>query len=235
MLGGNQILAALSPAAYARLLPDLELVRIPAGEGIYETDIRITHLYFPIDCIVACIGELESGAAFQTSITGNDGIVGISYLLGCENAPARAVAFCGGGAFRIPAHLLKKEFDCGGELQRLLLRFTHALIVQTALIAVGARHHSIEQRLCLFLLMSLDRLHGNELFLTHEQVSIFLGARRESITTAAQKLELTGAIRHRRGHLTVASRQELEHRAGESYAVVSKEYQYLGQYTLLRT
>ena len=148
MVAKNRILTALSPAAYARLLPDLELVCIPAGEGIYETDIRIAHLYFPIDCIVARLGELRSGAAFQTSLTGNEGIVGVSYLLGCENADARAVASSGGGAFRIRAPLLKKEFDCGGELQHLLLRFTHALIVQIALMAVGARHHSIEQRLC---------------------------------------------------------------------------------------
>lgn len=142
----NRILAGLPPADYARLLPDLELVSVPVGEGIYEPDIRITHLYFPIDCIVAWIGELASGAAFQTAIAGNEGMVGLSYLLGCESAQARAVVLSGGSAFRIKASLLKKEFESGGALQRLLLRFTHAMMVQTTLLAVSARHYSIEQQ-----------------------------------------------------------------------------------------
>ena len=225
----NRILGILPAPVYARLLSDLELVSLSPGQGIYEPDIHITHLYFPIDCIVARLCELKSGAAFQTSVTGNEGMVGISYLLGCEKTHGRAVALSGGSAFRIKAPLLKKEFESGGELQRLLLRFIEALIVQMEHIAVGARHDSIEQRLCYFLLMNLDRLAGNELFITHEQVSIFLGTRRESITQAAQRLAITGAIRYRRGHLRVINRQELENRAGDSYAVVSREYQYLQQ------
>ena len=135
----NWLLTSLSPAVSARLLPNLEFVCISAGDGIYESDVRITHLYFPIDCIIASIGELESGAAFQTSFTGNEGIVGISYLLGCEKAETRAVALTGGSAFRIKASLLKKDFDAGGELQCLLLRFTQALIIQTTQIAMSAR------------------------------------------------------------------------------------------------
>jgi CRP-like cAMP-binding protein len=226
----NRILAALPPADYARLLPHLELVCIPSGEGIYEPGIHITHLYFPIDCIVAWIGELASGAAFQTAIAGNEGMAGLSYLLGCENAHARAVVLSGGSAFRIKASLLKKEFESGGALQRLLLRFARALMVQTTLLAVSARHYSIEQQLCHFLLMCLDRLPGNELSITQQQLSIFLGSRRESITVAAQKLEATCAIHSRRGHLTVVNRQELELLAGESDGVVCKEYQYLQEY-----
>jgi CRP-like cAMP-binding protein len=221
----NRILAVLPPAEYARLFPDLELVNVSTGEGIYEPNIRITHLYFPIDCIIARLYELEDGASAQTSITGNEGMVGISYVLGNESTPARAVALSGGSAFRIKAPLLKKEFECGGNLQRLLLRFTQAMIIQTEQISIGNRHHTIEQRLCLFLLMTLDRMSGNELYITHEQVSIFLGVRRESITIAAQKLEAMGAIQYRRGHLTVVNRQELEELAGENYALVSKEYE----------
>lgn len=226
----NRILAVLPPADYSRLLANLELVNIPVGEGIYEPDIRITHLYFPIDCIIARLYELENGASTKTSVTGNEGMVGIFYLLGSESTAARAVVLSGGSAFRIKAPLLKKEFECGGNLQRLLLRFTQALIIQTERIAIGNRHHTIEQRLCHFLLMTLDRLSGNELHITHEQVSIFLGVRRESITMAAQKLEITGAIQYRRGHLTVVNRQELEEIAGENYTVVSKEYERLLEY-----
>jgi CRP-like cAMP-binding protein len=221
----NHILGVLPPSDYARLLPDLELVNLPVGKGIYEPHIRITHVYFPIDCIIARLYEQEDGASAQTSVTGNEGMVGISYVLGSESTSARAVALNGGSAFRIKASLLKKEFECGGNLQRLLLRFTQALIIQTEQISIGNRHHTIEQRLCLFLLMSLDRMSGNELYITHEQVSIFLGVRRESITTAAQKLEATGAIQYRRGHLTVVNRRELVELAGEIYALVSKEYE----------
>jgi CRP-like cAMP-binding protein len=224
----NRILASLPLADYDRLLPDLELVNIPVGEGIYEPDIRITHLYFPIDCIIARLYVLENGVTAKTSVTGNEGMVEIAYVLGSETTSARAVALSGGGAFRIRAPLLKKEFETGGALQRLLLRLTQALIVQTEQIAIS-QHHMIEQRLCHFLLMTLDRLSDNKLHITHEQVSIFLGVRRESITMAAQKLEAIGAIQYRRGHLTVINRTELEECAGESYAVVSKEYERLSE------
>ena len=223
----NRILAALPPTDYARLLPDLDLVNLLVGEGIYEPDIRITHLYFPVDCILARLYELESGASVKTSVTGNEGMVGISYVLGSESTSARTVALNGGSAFRIKAPLLKKEFECGGNLQRLLLRFAQAMIIQTEQVSIGNRHHTIEQRLCHFLLMILDRMSGNELHITHEQVGIFLGVRRESITTAAQKLETTGAIECRRGHLTVVNRRELEEIAGENYTVVSEEYERL--------
>lgn len=223
----NRILGHLPQADYARLLPDLELISIPIGEGIYSPHTPITHLYFPVDCIIARLYELESGTSVKTSVTGNEGMVGISYILGSEKASARAVALSGGDAFRIKAPLLKKEFETAGGLQRLLLRFTQALIIQTEQIAIGNQHHKIEQRLCHFLLMTLDRLPDNELHITHEQVSIFLGVRRESISLAAQKLETIGAIQYRRGHLTVVNRRELEELAGESYAIVSEEYERL--------
>lgn len=223
----NGLLASLSPAACARLLPNLELVPLSAGDGIYESGVHIRYLYFPIDCIVCSIGELASGRALLTSLTGNEGMVGVSYLLGCKDAQARAVTLTGGSAFRIKASLLEKEFDLGEELQGLLLTFTHALLVQTIHIAAGARYFSIEQRLSYLLLMLLDRLPGNALRITHDQVSILLGARRESITTVAQELEKTGAITYRRGHMFITNRQELEIRVCESYGVVNKAYRGL--------
>ncbi len=227
----NRILDVLAVADYDRLLPDLELATIPVGEVIYEPDIRITHLYFPVDCIIARLYELESGASVKTSLTGNEGMVGISYVLGSESTSARAVAISGGSAFRIKAPLLKKEFERAEDLQRRLLRFAQALIVQTEQISIGNQHHTVEQRLSHFLLMILDRISGNELHITHEQVGIFLGVRRESITTAAQKLEITGAIECRRGHMRVTGREKLEGFAGENYALVSKEYEHLHAYS----
>jgi CRP-like cAMP-binding protein len=222
--GQNRILSALPPLILDRLSPDLELVFISAGERIYEPGIPITYLYFPIDFIAISIRELAGGETFQTSITGNEGMVGISFLLGSENAQLRTVALSAGIAFRIKASLLKREFSAGGELRDLLLRFIHALLAQTALIATAARHYSIEQQLCIFLLMCLDRLPGNKLCLTHDQLSVLLGSRRESVSMAARKLGVCGAIHYRRGRLTVLNRQELEYRAGKSYALLSKEY-----------
>ncbi len=226
----NRILAGLSPADYGRMLPVLELVNLRVGEGIYEPGSRITHLYFPVDCIIARLYELDTGASMQTSVTGNEGMVDISYLLGSESTSARTVALKGGGALRIKAPLLKKEFECGGALQRLLLRFAQALIVQTEQIAIGNQHHTIEQRLSHFLLMTLDRMSGNELHITHEQVGIFLGVRRESITTAAKKMETTGAIECRRRHVSVTDRRQVETLAGENYVLIRNEYERLRAY-----
>lgn len=220
----NQILAALSRRVYKRLRPDLELVHISVGDEIHDSDIPVSHLYFPLDCIVACVAGLADGGSLLTALTGNEGMVGISYLLGCEKATARAVALSGGSAMRIKPSILKKEFDSEDELQCLLLRFTHARIIQKAHIAIGARFDSIEQQLCGFLLMMLDRLSGGRLYITQEQVSIMLGVRRESITIIIQRLAETGMITARRGHLTVVNRQELELRAGESYSMSKKEF-----------
>ena len=227
----NRILAGLLSADYARLLPDLEQVSIPAGERIYKPDVRITHLYFPIDCIIAALNVLRNGAAIRISVTGNEGMIGLSHILGYEHSRVQAVALTEGKAFRIRAPLIKKEFNSGRALRHMLLRCTHALIMQMGHIAVGARDHTIVQQLCHFLLMILDRLSGNELHITHKQLSIFLGANRESITLAVQKLETTGAIHHKRGHLTVVNRQELEDRVGGSYTMVTNEYQRLQHYT----
>jgi CRP-like cAMP-binding protein len=220
----NRILAALSLSVYEQLQPDLELVSIRVGDEIHAPGIPISHLYFPLDCIVACVAELSDGETLLTSLTGPEGMVGISCLLGYGSAPARVVALSGGSALRIKSPVLKKEFDAVGELQRLVLGFTHARILQKAYIAMGARYDSIEQQLCGFLLMALDRLPAQGLHITHEQVSIMLGVRRESITVVSQKLGMTGAIHYRRGHLTVVDRKVLESRTGASYAIASMAY-----------
>lgn len=223
----NRILAALPLADYTRLLPLLEFVSIPAGHVIYEPGLPLRHLYFPTTSIVARLYETESGACTQTGLIGNEGLAGISALFGEENSLARVIVQSTGEAYRIKASLLKKEFELGGALQHLLLRFAQALMIQTEQIAVSNRYHTVDQQLSYLLLMSLDRLSGNELHITHEQVGIMLGVRRESVTVAANKLQAARAIRCRRGHLAVVDRQKLEATAGENYKVVKKEYERL--------
>jgi DNA-binding transcriptional regulator YhcF (GntR family) len=223
----NQILAGLPPAAYARLLSALELVSLSGGEEVYKLGTHITHLYFPVDCIIAHLNVMQSGATIRTSITGNEGVVGVSYLLGSERTHARMATISGGNAFRIEGPLIKRQFNSASALRHVLLRFTHALITQMGHIAVGARDHTIVQQLCHFLLMALDRLSGNRLQITHRQLAILLGANRESITLAVQKLETTGAIQHQRGQLMVVNRQELEDLVGQSYTMVANEYRSL--------
>ncbi|MDQ3185953.1 MAG: Crp/Fnr family transcriptional regulator [Pseudomonadota bacterium] len=223
----NKILAALSLTSYTRLLPFLELVHMPVGHAVYEPGLPINHLYFPTTCIAVRLYEMADGASTQIGVIGNEGLVGMSLLLGSETSPARVVALSAGNAYRIKAGFLKKEFESSEELRRLLLRFAQALITQTEQIAVCNRYHTIDQQLSYFLLMNLDRLSGNELHITHEQVAIMLGVRRKSITVAAHKLQASGAIRCRRGHLAVVDRQQLEASAGENYMVVRKEYERL--------
>lgn len=223
----NRILASLSLANYTRLLPLLEFIHMRVGHAIYEPGLPINHLYFPAGCIAVRLYEMEDGASTQIGVIGSEGLVGIPLLLGSETSPARVVVQSAGNAYRIKASFLKKEFEASGELRLLLLRFAQALMIQTEQIAVGNRYHTIDQQLSYFLLMNLDRLSGNELHVTHEQVAIMLGVRRESVTAATNKLQMTGAIRCRRGHLAVVDRRQLEASAGESYAVVRKEYERL--------
>jgi CRP-like cAMP-binding protein len=223
----NRILASLPFADYSRLMPYLELVSIPIGGEISAPDTVITHLYFPVDCIIARLYHLENGVGIKTSVTGYEGMSEISYLLGSEKASARIMALSGGHAFRIKAPLLKKEFDTRGALHCVLLQFMQALLIQTERMAVSNHYLTIEQRLCQFLLMILDRSAGNQLHITHEQVSVLLGVRRESITLAAKKLEAAEAIRYRRGHITIMNRKKLEELAGDNYALVCKAYAHL--------
>jgi CRP-like cAMP-binding protein len=223
----NRILAALPLEDYGRLFPYLEFTSMPLGQTIYEPDSSITHVYFPTTSTVVPLYGVENGLSVQLSIIGNEGLTGISSLLGGGSTPSGVVVQCAGSGYRVKVNTLKKEFDSGGKLQHLVLRFTQALMTQTAQNAVCNRHHNIEQQLCRFLLMSQDRLSSDEMQMTHEQIAIMLGVRRESVTQAALKLQMIGAIQYSRGHITVVDREELENTVCECYAVVNNEYDRL--------
>jgi CRP-like cAMP-binding protein len=200
---------------------------MPAGHVVYEPGRPIRYLYFPASCIVAQLYEMETGACTQTGIIGSEGLTGIYALFGDETSPGRVVVQSTGNAYRIKTALIKSQFDGEAELRNLILRFTHALMVQTEQLAVSNRYYTVDEQLSYFLLMSLDRLSGNKLHLTHEQVGIMLGVRRESVTAAAQKLQLAGAIHCKRGHVVVVDRRQLEISAGENYKVIRREYEHL--------
>ncbi|SEP20784.1 Crp/Fnr family transcriptional regulator [Nitrosovibrio sp. Nv6] len=223
----NKILAALPAEDYGRLFAYLEFISLPLGQIIHEPGSSITHAYFPTTSTVAPLYGVENGASVQLSIIGNEGLTGISSLLGSGSTPTGVVVQSAGDGYRIKTSTLKKEFDSRGKLQHLVLRFTQALMTQTAQNAVCNRHHNIEQQLGRFLLMSLDRLAGHDLQMTHEQIAIMLGVRRESVTQAALKLQMIGAIQYSRGHITVMDREELENSVCECYAVVNNEYDRL--------
>jgi CRP-like cAMP-binding protein len=223
----NRILAALPADEYARLLPFLEFVSLPLGQTIYEPRSAVTHLYFPTTSIVAPIYAVENGASVRLAIIGNEGVTGTSFLLGGGGTPSGIVVQSDGCGYRMKANTAKKEFESGGHLQHAVLRYTQALLTQTAQNAVCNRHHKIEQQLCRFLLMTLDRLPTEEMRMTHEQIAVMLGVRRESVTQAALKLQMIGAIRYSRGHITVLDREELENAVCECYEVVNEEYERL--------
>ena len=220
----NHLLAALPTAEFERLAAHLELVPMPLGEILYEPGGQMQHAYFPTTAIVSLHYVMESGASAETAGVGNEGIVGISLFMGGGTTPSSAVVQTAGHAYRLESRLLMQEFDRAGPMQRLLLRYTQALITQMTQTAACNRHHSIEQQLCRWLLLTLDRLpSNNELIMTHELVASMLGVRREGISEAAGKLQHAGFIRYRRGHITVLDRPGLETRACECYAVVKKE------------
>ena len=223
----NHLIAALPAEDYARLLPGLELVQMPLGAAIYESGVHMGHLYFPTTSIVSLLYVMESGASAEIAVTGNEGLVGISLLMGGESTPSRAVVQSAGHGYRLKASVSKREFALGGPLQHLALRFTQALITQMAQTAVCNRHHAIDQQLCRWMLLSLDRLPGNELRMTQELIANMLGVRREGVTEAAGKLQAEGLIRYSRGHISVLDRPRLEKRVCECYAVVKKEYDRL--------
>ncbi len=222
----NHLIAALPIEEYTRLLPFFELVEMQLGQVIYEPNTRISQLYFPTTSIVGCMYELESGISRQVSMIGNEGVTGMCLLLGCDSTPATITVQSPGHGYRIKANVLKNEFESGGALQRLLLRFSQALILQTEQSAVDHRQ-SIEQQLCRFLLMSQDRLSGDSLPMTHELLASMLGVRRESVTQAAQMLQAEGAIQYKRGHITVVNRELMEDRVNDGYAILKKEYKRL--------
>lgn len=219
----NHLLAALSAEVRQRLFAHLELVPLPLGKVLYESGDTMRHVYFPTDSIISLIYVMESGASAEISVVGNEGLVGIALFMGGESTPSRAVVQSGGHAFRLKGPLLKTEFDRHGELLVLMLRYTQALITQMAQTAVCNRHHSIDQQLCRWLLLSLDRLPSNQLTMTQELIANMLGVRREGVTEAAGKLQRQGVIEYSRGHITVLDRHKLEQLSCECYAVVKKE------------
>jgi CRP-like cAMP-binding protein len=223
----NRLLAALPDDSLRTLLPFLEAVPLPLGMVVYESGGTQGYVYFPTDSIVSLLYVLADGASAEIAVTGNEGLVGIALFMGGETTPSRAVVQSAGHGYRLKAAVLKKAFEGGGELQHLLLRYTQALITQMTQTAVCNRHHSVDQQLCRWLLLSLDRLPGNELVMTQELIANMLGVRREGVTEAAGKLQAEGLIRYSRGRITVSDRQQLEARVCECYAVVKKEYDRL--------
>jgi len=223
----NHLLAALPTAEFERLAADLELVPMALGEILYEPGGLMRHAYFPTTAIVSLHYVMESGASAETAGVGNEGIVGVSLFMGGDTTPSSAVVQTAGHGYRLESALLKQEFVRAGLMQRLLLRYTQALITQMTQTAACNRHHSIEQQLCRWLLLTLDRVSTHELIMTQELVASMLGVRREGITEAAGNLQRAGVIRYRRGHIAVLERSGLETRVCECYATVKKELRRL--------
>jgi CRP-like cAMP-binding protein len=219
----NRLLAALPKADFDRVAGQLELVPMPLGELLYEPGGRLRHAYFPTTAIVSLRYVMATGASAESAGVGNEGMVGISLFMGGETTPSSAVVQTAGQAYRLEDRALKHEFNLAGSMQRLLLRYTQALITQTAQTAVCNRHHSVEQQLCRWLLVTLDRIPSGRFVMTQELVASMLGVRREGVTEAAGRLQQAGFISYRRGHIAVLERSGLETRVCECYAVVKKE------------
>jgi CRP-like cAMP-binding protein len=219
----NYLLAALSPDERARVFPHLRLVSMPLGKVLYESGDVLEYVYFPTDSIVSLLYVLESGASAEISVVGNEGLIGIALFMGGGTTPSRAIVQSAGHAYRLAGQKLKDEFHRNGGLQLLLLRYTQALITQMAQTAVCNRHHSVDQQLCRWLLLSLDRLKSSKLVMTQELIANMLGVRREGVTDAAGKLQKLGVIRYSRGQITVLDRPQLEQLCCECYSVVKRE------------
>jgi CRP-like cAMP-binding protein len=228
----NHLLAALPASDYGRLASHLELVPMKLGEVLYESGVQLRYVYFPTTSILSLLYVMEDGASAEIAIVGNEGILGISLFMGGETTPSRAVVQSAGHAFRLKAALLKNEFGRFGPTMHLLLRYTQALITQMAQTAVCNRHHSVDQQLCRWLLLSLDRLQTNELSMTQELIANMLGVRREGVTEAAGKLQNAGLISYQRGRITVLDRPGLEARSCECYQVVKTEFDRLLPYVV---
>ena len=229
----NHLLDALPTSDYERLASHLELVPLKLGEVLYESGVQLRYVYFPTTSILSLLYVMEDGASAEIAIVGNEGILGISLFMGGETTPSRAVVQSAGHAFRLRAALLKNEFGRFGPTMHLLLRYTQALITQMAQTAVCNRHHSVDQQLCRWLLLSLDRLQTNELSMTQELIANMLGVRREGVTEAAGKLQNAGLISYQRGRITVLDRPGLEARSCECYQVVKTEFDRLLPYGVM--
>ena len=219
----NRLLAVLPAAERERLDLHLESVSMALGEVVYESGSQLEYVYFPTTSIVSLLYVMADGASAEIAVVGNEGLVGVALFMGGETTPSRAIVQSAGSAYRLPGHLMKEEFVRGGAMQHLLLRYTQALLTQMAQTAVCNRHHSVDQQLCRWLLLSLDRLPSNELTMTQELIANMLGVRREGVTEAAGKLQSAGLIQYSRGRITVVDRPGLEARACECYDVVKRE------------
>lgn len=223
----NRLLAALPPAEFERLAPHLDLVAMPLGDVLYESGNPLQHAYFPTSAIASLHYVMENGATSEIAGVGNEGMLGISLLMGGNTTPSQAIVQTAGHGYRLKARLLMEEFNRAGPMMRLMLRYTQALMTQISQTAVCNRHHSVEQQLCRWLLLTLDRLPSNELTMTQELIAGMLGVRREGITETAGNLQRAGLISYRRGHITVLDRSGLESHACECYQVVKKEFHRL--------
>jgi CRP-like cAMP-binding protein len=223
----NHLIGALPRADFRRWQTSLEEVELPLGEVLYESGAVLSHVYFPITAIISLLYVMANGASAEIAVVGNEGLVGVSLFMGGESTPSRAVVQSAGKGFRLEAQIMKDEFNRAGPVLHLFLRYTQALLTQMAQTAVCNRHHSLDQQLCRWLLLSLDRLQGDELVMTQELIANMLGVRREGVTEGAVKLQKAGLIRYSRGHITVLDRRGLEQRSCECYAVVKKEYDRL--------
>jgi CRP-like cAMP-binding protein len=228
----NQLLAALPLAEWQRWQPQLEAVELPLGQVLYESGSTLGHVYFPTTAIVSLLYVMQNGASAEIAVVGREGIVGVALFMGGESTPSRAVVQSAGHGFRLQAKAVKREFEASPAVMHLLLRYTQALITQMAQTAVCNRHHSLDEQLCRWLLLSLDRLSGSELHMTQELIANMLGVRREGVTEAALKLQKAGLIQYSRGRILVLDRSGLEQRSCECYAVVKKEYDRLLPATL---
>ena len=223
----NHLLNALPQAEWDRWQPQLEMVDMPLGQVLYESGRTLSHVYFPTTAIVSLLYVMEDGASAEIAVVGHEGVVGISLFMGGESTPSRAVVQSAGRGLHLRAPVVKDEFNRSSAVMHLLLRYTQALITQMAQTAACNRHHQLDQQLCRWLLLSLDRLQGNELVMTQELIANMLGVRREGVTEAALQLQRLGLIRYARGHITVLDRAGLEARSCECYEVVRKEYDRL--------
>jgi len=226
----NDLLASLSPAEFKRLSAHLEPVEMSLGQVIYESGRVLDYVHFPTTCIISLLYVMENGSSAEIAIVGHEGLVGISLFMGGETTPSRAVVQSAGRAFRLAARHLRAEFGRAGSMQQQLLRYTQSLITQMAQTAVCNRHHSVDQQLCRWLLLSLDRLASDELVMTQELIANMLGVRREGVTAAAGKLQDAGVIKYRRGRIKVLDRPRLEAMSCECYDVVRKECARLSHY-----
>jgi CRP-like cAMP-binding protein len=219
----NRLLAALTPTESSRISPYLKLASLRLGEVLYEPGARFSHVWFPATCIVSLLHTLKDGASAEIAMVGNEGLIGVAFLMGGETASHRAIVRSAGYAYRLNGRRFAAEFHRNGQMQLLLLRYTQALITQMAQTAVCNRHHTVDQQLCRWLLLSLDRLGGNKLTMTQEHIADMLGVRREGVNEAAHKLQSLGVIRYRRGRIRVLDRDRLEQLCCECYAVLKKE------------